>query len=52
MYGINGEAVLLLDIRVVVGYHHLHSTAVEDASCLDGNHARLRRVEAPATEDR
>lgn len=52
VYGINGKAVILFDIRVVVGHHHLHTTAVEDASSLDGDHARLRRVETPAAEDR
>lgn len=52
VYGINGEAVFLFDIGVVIGHHHLHTTAVEDASSLDGDHTRFCRVETPAAEDR
>jgi hypothetical protein len=30
----------------------LHISAVDDASSLDGDHARLHDVETPAAEDR
>jgi hypothetical protein len=52
VHGINGSAIILCDIHVVVGHYHLHITAVEDTSGLDGDHARLRRVKTPAAEDR